>query len=197
MSRWERPVVITEKIDGTNGQIGIKPTDLDPKSQAVTTVVKPFGQVLVTYEIFAGSRNRWLSPDKGRDNHGFAQWVNDNASELFDILGEGRHFGEWWGAGIQRTYDMRYKRFSLFNTERWANLPFDGHSDSLVLRVPVCYAGPNYPGVMDIEMDRMKVTGSLASHGYPNPEGVVMFHTAANFGFKKTYENDEGGKERQ
>lgn len=34
--------------------------------------------------------------------------------------------------------------------------------------------------------------GSYASLGYMKPEGIVIYHTAANVMFKKTFENDEG-----
>ena len=96
ISRLYRDVVITEKLDGTNGQI----------------VVSEDGDVR------AASRSRWIAPDD--DNYGFARWVNANESELRE-LGPGRHFGEWWGSGIQRNYSQPVKRFSLFRSQR--NLP--------------------------------------------------------------------------
>jgi hypothetical protein len=43
-------------------------------------------------------------------------------------------------------------------------------------------------------MFELKASGSLAERGYMNPEGIVVFHTAANFGFKKTFEKDVTGK---
>jgi len=30
-----------------------------------------------------------------------------------------------------------------------------------------------------------------------NPEGIVIYHTAANVCFKKIFKNDEGGKDRE
>ncbi|TFH36187.1 MAG: hypothetical protein E4G93_02560, partial [Dehalococcoidia bacterium] len=80
IARLNRGMVITEKIDGTNGQL----------------LFDRMGRLWV------GSRNRWITPEK--DNCGFARWAHENRSELFGILGEGRHFGEWWGQGIQRRY---------------------------------------------------------------------------------------------
>jgi hypothetical protein len=70
--------------------------------------------------MLAGSRSQYITPE--RDNHGFARWVQDDADELW-ALGEGRHFGEWWGSGIQRGYGLQKgeKRFSLFNVARWAD----------------------------------------------------------------------------
>ena len=36
--------------------------------------------------------------------------------------------------------------------------------------------------------------GSIAAPGFLRPEGVVVFHTAAMIGFKKTIENDDKPK---
>lgn len=36
--------------------------------------------------------------------------------------------------------------------------------------------------------------GSVASPGFMNPEGVVIYHAAANTYFKKTIKNDETPK---
>src|SRR6185436_16764358 len=91
IARLSREIVVTEKIDGTNAQVYI--TDEG--------------------EIFAGSRNKWLTAQD--DNFGFAKWVEYNKEELLK-LGPGQHFGEWWGAGIQRRYNLNTKKFSLFNT---------------------------------------------------------------------------------
>src|ERR1700743_312939 len=96
--RLTREIVITEKIDGTNAQVYIyrdKNGDLQMR---------------------AGSRTRWITPED--DNFGFARWVHENKEHLLK-LGKGQHFGEWWGLGIQRCYNLREKRFSLFNTLRW------------------------------------------------------------------------------
>jgi hypothetical protein len=79
MARLTREVIVTEKIDGTNAQIFIGEDGT----------------------IMAGSRTRWITPQD--DNFGFAGWVDAHRDELL-TLGPGRHFGEWWGAGIQRRY---------------------------------------------------------------------------------------------
>ena len=44
---------------------------------------------------------------------------------------------------------------------------------------------------MDLILDDLKASGSKAAPGFMKPEGVVVFHTAANMGFKKTLEHDE------
>ena len=44
-------------------------------------------------------------------------------------------------------------------------------------------------------MAKLKETGSIASPGFMNPEGVVIFHTGkVQVLFKKTFEKDEKGK---
>ena len=96
MARLSREVIITEKIDGTNAQICISE---DGKTMLV------------------GSRTRWITlPMTIMDLlHG-----PKNTGMNFFTLGPGRHFGEWWGHGIQRNYGLKEKRFSLFNVQRWA-----------------------------------------------------------------------------
>lgn len=74
-------MTITQKIHGSNAQILIKRDDEDQ-----------------AYHILAGSRSRWLTPDD--DNYGFCKWVRENSIELIEKLGEGRHYGEWAGPGI-------------------------------------------------------------------------------------------------
>jgi hypothetical protein len=59
---FEQDIVVTEKIDGTNGLVFI-PEDL-------------------TY-VRAGSRTRWVSTTD--DNYGFAKWVEDNADDLMNL----------------------------------------------------------------------------------------------------------------
>lgn len=166
MARWSREVVITEKIDGTNASIFIGDD----------------GEFLV------GSRTRWITPEN--DNAGFARWAQANKDELM-LLGPGHHFGEWWGLGIQRNYGLTEKRFSLFNTERWAR---DDVRPDCCGVVPILYQGPLAVGVMEAAVGQLALTGSHAAPGFMRPEGVVMFHTAARIGFKKTIDKDEQPK---
>lgn len=163
--RYSRDCVVTEKIDGTNGVIR----------------VTEYG------EIFAGSRTRWLSFDN--DNHGFYKWVAEHSRPLIEGLGVGTHFGEWWGQGINRGYGLKEKRFSLFNRHKWdeQNIPIDCSV------VPILWEGV-FPPPVDEIMDRLRATGSIAAGGFPNPEGIVIFHSAGNTLFKKTFGKD-GGKE--
>jgi hypothetical protein len=185
IARLLRGMIITEKIDGTNGQI----------------FVGEDGEFLV------GSRTRWITPEA--DNHGFAGWAMAHKEELLG-LGPGRHFGEWWGSGIQRGYGLPKgeKRFSLFNTVRWCECDEeprrietgDPRIEKYQERLPVCcelvpvlYRGVFSTGRISTELCRLEKEGSMAVPGYRNPEGVVVFHVAGNVGFKITL-GDDGRK---
>lgn len=163
--RLKRSIVITEKIDGTNAQIVV---DADGRCHA-------------------GSRNRWITPEE--DNYGFAQWVRDNEVELSATLGEGTHYGEWWGQGIQRRYGLTEKRFSLFNTGRW-----HGKVPPLCSTVPVLYAGAWSQEAIDSALESLRVNGSVAAPGFMKPEGIVVFHAASQSLYKVTLEKDDEAK---
>lgn len=194
VSRLSREMIITEKLDGTNAQVYIweDTNESVPKYQS-------------ELKIIAGSRTKWLTLKE--DNYGFAKWVNDNKQDLLN-LGIGRHFGEWWGSGIQRGYNLTKgdKRFSLFNTLRWCKFDEepkvrkDGNFGDIKYQEILpqcCHLVPElYKGMFDtIEVERqlhdLRIYGSKASPGFMKPEGVVVFHTAGNFGFKKTIYKDE------
>ena len=188
MPRLHREIVITEKLDGTNAQVYLTFDDPPKGTPVVAVVLTEVGPM----SIYAGSRNRWIIP--GDDNFGFARWVADNAHELAQ-LGPGRHFGEWWGKGIQRGYGLSEKRFSLFNATRWAHeIPRCCHV------VPVLYSGSFDFGAIENAAARLRREGSAAAPGFMKPEGIVVFHTAANVAFKQTLEDDDvpkskGGKQ--
>lgn len=190
MARLSREVIITEKIDGTNASIFIQNEVLE-EGDDPTVVARAGG-----FTMRVGSRTKWITPKD--DNHGFASWVVKNLSELF-TLGEGLHFGEWWGSGIQRGYNLPKgeKRFSLFNVARWG----DGGKDTRPLCchvVPILSSGQIF-NTEDIEMTLaiLKDEGSRAAPGFMKPEGIIVWHTAANIGFKKTIEKDETPKSLQ
>lgn len=162
--------VVTEKIDGTNAQIFIN--DLG-------TIIK------------AGSRNRWVTP--GDDNFGFANWVEGNKEELMK-LGPGRHFGEWWGSGIQRGYGLKNgeKRFSLFNVGRW------GVEAAVEFAKPACCGV--VPLITKTSLDTLDVNkimkdlqdnGSRAMPGWMKPEGIVIYMPNSKAGYKMTFEGDK------
>jgi hypothetical protein len=135
--------------------------------------------------MFVGSRNKWIQPGK-QDNAGFAGWCEANKEELMK-LGPGRHFGEWWGKGIQRGYGLSEKKFSLFNSERWADPSVRPACCDVV---PVLYKGPFDTAAIDEVLEKLKESGSVAAPGFMAPEGIIVYHTAGNFGMKKTIDND-------
>jgi hypothetical protein len=199
--RLFRDIVITEKIDGTNGLIHVEAVgsywDDRTMEDHFAYVQGPDG---LTLAVRAGSRNRWIHP--GDDNFGFAEWVHANADGLAR-LGLGGHYGEWWGAGIQRRYGLtgNDKRFSLFNTGRWNK---DNIPDVPGLGVvPVLYAGPNaadpadWPYLeqpVDVALYKLRGCGSHTVPGFMRPEGVIVYHTAAHTYSKVTLDNDEAPK---
>ena len=199
MARLSREVIISEKIDGTNAQIYIEELEGYPSADP-NCIFQADGLAM-----FAGSRTRWITPEK--DNHGFARWAMEHKEELM-MLGPGRHFGEWWGNGIQRGYGLKNgdKRFSLFNTIRWclngekpkriiqANPEIEKYQDVLPPCcgiVPVLYEGIFSTEACDLILNMLYESGSKAAPGFMKPEGIVCFHIAGNVGFKKTLENDE------
>lgn len=204
LARLSRECTITEKIDGTNAQVFIVDTWQTPPvveaypDEALGTIVS--GVPESRFVVFAGSRTRWITPGKTTDNFGFAAWVWDNAQELVK-LGPGRHFGEWWGKGIQRGYGLDEKRFSLFDTKQWSNAYEAqqlGHNTlfpKCCHVVPVLQRGMLDDGTVLTAMDMLSVSGSYAAPGFLDPEGIVLWHSAARVAFKKTFEHDENGKE--
>lgn len=170
IARLNRNIVVTEKIDGTNAAI----------------VITDDGRV------GAQSRTRLITPDD--DNYGFAGWVDRNRDDLVGILGPGRHFGEWWGSGIQRKYGLTGpdKRFSLFNSERWRS----EHTTEFwrvhgLGVVPVLYRGLFNQEAINAELRLLTIKGSVAAPGFMNPEGVVVYVAAARSMFKVTIKGDE------
>jgi hypothetical protein len=162
IARLRRTVFVSEKIDGTNAQIVITDDGV----------------------IRAGSRKRWITSED--DNFGFARWVEQNRRDLM-ALGPGRHFGEWWGQGIQRGYGLTEKRFSLFNTKRW------GHEDvrpSCCHVVPELFVHEDIALAVESSLERLRTEGSFAAPGFMEPEGIVVYMAQANQMFKVTLKND-------
>ena len=185
--RLSREIVISEKIDGTNGVVYIGEDG----------------------EFLAGSRSRWL--DEHNDNYNFWHWVISHKVSLLK-LGPGFHYGEWWGSGIQRGYGLTKgeKRFSLFNVNRWClhnETPklisvdpktkmerWQEKLPSCCNLVPVLWEGMFNTEWVDQQLNILKLNGSQASPGYMNPEGIVIYHKAGDVLFKKTIEKDEQPK---
>lgn len=155
---------ISEKIDGTNACIVIE------RSPAIdfdsTTPIATLWKNGIGFNVGAQSRTRLITPED--DNYGFAGWVQTNAEQLLEDLGEGHHFGEWWGQGIQRGYDLKEKRFSLFNPTK---------QSFICSNVPIIASCPpvGLVEVIEITANQLKTEGSKAAPGYMKPEGLVIY----------------------
>lgn len=167
IARLSREITVTEKIDGTNGVIFIADDG---------------------YTIRFGSRSRWLSQQD--DNFGFWRWCNEHTDELIK-LGPGAHHGEWWGAGIQRRYGLDEKRFSLFNTSLWNDAT---KRPACCNVVPTLYEGVFSEAEILSALSRLETAGSAAAPGFMNPEGVIIWHSAARIYLKKTLHKDDEWK---
>jgi len=154
---------ITEKIDGTNACISFSVSGEEGTFSHIATMT-------------CQSRNRIIKP--GDDNAGFAAWAHENMAELFAIFGPGRHYGEWWGKGIQRGYGAIGKHFSPFNTKAWPNeRPMEEVGGVPVKGVPVLSINS-----LDHLSDgvwsawyQLEHQGSAAMPGYMNPEGCMIY----------------------
>ena len=207
--RLHRDLWILEKLDGTNAQVRIIKPEVP---------ISEFGGYVAhvnDHLVWAGSRSRWITP--GADNHGWAKWVRDNAEELLG-LGQGSHFGEWWGSGINRGYDLQKgeKRFSLFNVGRWHLIgdkalqtgekwneatkelipTFTEPAPACCRIVPILWRGnAKFMSVATQQcLKSLEIHGSQAASGYMNPEGIVAYHVAANQYFKVTLQEDDKPK---
>jgi hypothetical protein len=147
-----RTPIFTEKIDGTNACI----------------VITSDG------EFACQSRSQFITPDK--DNYGFARWAYSYKEQLM-TLGEGYHYGEWWGLGIQRGYGLNEKKFSLFNARRWG--PHNPNTPTICSVVPIL-------PVKTVEEAKQFLlsNGSLAAPGWQKPEGAVMYEPDTDTCFK-------------
>jgi len=214
--RLSRDCIITEKIDGTNAQIVIinhndlcnefldeisQQSNEDKMHDFIDKYCLAFtGLGTEVKYLFAGSRKRWLDVSSNGDNYGFAKWVKANAEELIK-LGEGRHYGEWYGQGIQRKYGLDEKRFALFNVGKWvsnATSPLQDdkqqYCPSCCEVVPILYNGMFDTYTIFETITKLKWHGSKAVPGFMNPEGICIWHSASGVLFKKTIENDSKPK---
>jgi hypothetical protein len=164
--RLNREIVITEKIDGTNASVYIHEDG--------------------TFKV--GARNRWITPGEQTDNFGFAAWAYENKTELLK-LGVGRHFGEWFGSGINRGYGLNEKRFILFRHPKDVEILPCG-----ICVVPELDRGLFSSEIVQRSIERLRAFGSVAIPGFLRPEGIVVYHTASGQRYKVTLEKDEKPK---
>lgn len=170
--RLNREIVVTEKIDGTNACIVVPELD---------------------GPVFAQSRKRIIYPSS--DNFGFARWVYENRDLLREKLGPGRHFGEWYGSGIQSGYGLQNgeRRFMLFNTARWTpeTVAEAGLDKIGVEAATVLYQGPFRQIEINIVVDNLRRYGSRHRPYDGKAEGVCVFHTQSRQIYKVMCQNDE------
>lgn len=171
--RWRSQVVITEKIDGTNSLVQV------PEDPSLPLAI--------------GSRNRWISPGKGTDNFGFAEWALSNEEKL-RRLGPGRHYGEWWGVGIGRGYGLTERRWSLFQATRWSpEVLAELQLPANVGAVPILARGEDVGVLVDLAEALLQSDGSVAAPGYKKPEGFIVALAAMGFKpMKCVFENKVG-----
>lgn len=178
--------IITEKLHGSSAQILIEEVSINHPTDYCDITTE------TNYRILAGSRNRWLSPGKETDNYGFAQWVEDNKQELIEKLGTGTHYGEWYGVGINKGYNLKERHLALFNTEIF--LKEDGISmtpPQNVEVVPVLYKGVYSQEAVDRCMEKLKNEGSVMQPGFMKPEGIVIEFPAFGHSAKLVFDDEE------
>lgn len=155
-------VTITEKMDGTNACIIIEEGSL----------------------VGVQSRKRMITPED--DNFGFALWVKENTAELLS-LGDGYHYGEWAGEGIQKNpHNLTGRSLFLFNTFRW-NVGNPNKPDICEV-VPILYEGILKEGtVAQVLAELIEESGSGVT-----PEGVVVYYHAFRKYTKHTIKEPTG-----
>ncbi|WP_326554639.1 RNA ligase family protein [Micromonospora sp. NBC_01813] len=116
----------------------------------------------------AQSRNRVLTVDN--DHYGFAEWVSAEAEALVELLGPGRHYGEWWGAGINRNYGLSERRWTPLHPKRQVSAPEIG-----IQPLPMLYEGAFTVFMVQEAIEHLRCNGSMAAPGFMEPEGVLIF----------------------
>jgi hypothetical protein len=210
-------MIITEKIDGTNAQLNIASTPYEDffegglwsiagEQDGWQYLHHPQAGYVITdtdqnMMIRIGSRNRWINPDaiagKGSDNFGFAHWAWTNITEL-SKLGVGRHYGEWYGRGVQKCYpSVTTKAWALFEHQRHIGAYIamkEGHETafpSVCELVPLLFKGGYDTNIIELTMASLQETGSLLCNG-DAAEGVVVDIPHTDFKQKLTFNYSEG-----
>ena len=118
-------------------------------------------------------------------------WMDVSASYQFVVDAFARdHYviaPDWRGYGLTE------KRFSLFNTSRWAD---DTVRPTCCSVVPELHAGPFDTHCVETILSWLRLEGSRAAPGFMRPEGVVVFHPQSRALFKKTLEKDDEPKSK-
>lgn len=196
-TRLFRDMTVTEKMNGSNGCIIFEPCVTG--SPYVPGVACGISE----YDYAVQSRNRLITPGKTTDNAGFAQWVYDNHEELFEKLGYGRHYGEWWGRKVtNQSYGLDHRVFSLFNVDMWQVQPGEHHKFKIgqdyLSHVPVLYRGMFSEEAIKSVAGNLLDLGSVGAAQFgvtdQTPEGVCIFHSQSRIVQKFTFDNNDAGK---
>ena len=191
IARLNRDVIISEKLDGTNAlvEIGQWPNGRDVELPDQENIIASANGLFM----LAGSRTRYITPGKTTDNFGFAAWVQTNADQLW-TLGPGKHYGEWFGQGIQRGYGLKEKRFALFNVSRWTDAAV---RPACCHVVPTLLTGPFTTEMTNMAVAMLRLNGSYAVSAFTPAEGIVIYHTASKQLYKVTLDGDGVPKSRR
>ena len=155
-------VTVTEKINGTNACIVIQDGEI----------------------VGVQSRKRFITPED--DNYGFATWVDQNREQLL-TMGDGYHYGEWAGLGIQKNpHNLPEKKLFLFNTFRWN--PNNPNLPECCDVVPVLYEGTLYLDTIPRLLDELKDNAKENE----DPEGIVVYYHAFRKYTKHTIKTPNG-----
>ena len=161
ISRYTKPMkgVITEKMDGTNSALIIQEGEL----------------------VGCQSRKRLIKP--GDDNHGFACWAFENKERL-EKLGDGYHYGEWCGPGINgNRHNLDRKSLFLFS---WYRDDRENHIANDLQFVRVLHEGDITGDVITQAMETLADTVEYSA------EGIVIYYYDSKYFQKHTFENPEG-----
>jgi hypothetical protein len=119
IARLARECVVSEKIDGTNGQVYIShhsPELLKTLPPPVATFQGDDYFAMDVVSVWAGSRSRWLQPGKSNDNFGFATTLNlQNRGRYDDACHWNLSLGCFLGWGSLRNEERFSKRRSWKN----------------------------------------------------------------------------------
>lgn len=142
-------VEVTQKLHGSNASVWI------------------YKDISGVMQVKAAKRTSFL--ESGEDNFGFRVFVEERAQQFIDLLGEGVHWGEWCGPGINSGEGLTQKRFVLFNTAK-ADAPRPDRVDV----VPVLWRGALEDLNINEIMNKLKTEGSVYVPGFMRPEGIVI-----------------------
>jgi hypothetical protein len=161
--------VVTQKLHGTNASVHITQELFSQK-----------------YTVRAGSRERFITPED--DNYGFARFVKEHEEEFIRCLGQGVHYGEWAGPGINSGEGLSEKTFFLFDAHRF---PTNHELPPRCKFVPTLYAGPFCPESIELVKKDLRDNGSKVAPGFMRPEGVVIHLLNAGARFKVVFAPEE------